>query len=250
MSTIFNKNKIQKTIESLKKTLNTQKTIKSPNATSIAQGTIEYLVIIAVVIVIALVVVALILNMTDYDQVQIMSNKNQNLIGKGGISIIDSAINSAGEGVILFQNTLGESLTIKSITPGAESSCEKMLSSGTKYSCYLTNIDSVCPCNAKERVICDFKINFETKEGIQKSETFTIINDCTDQPITNPNNNLLINLISPNSGTIVTSLDSNTNFNFRANKVTTDCNLYIKTLDTWNFAENRLVTTARNTQIT
>lgn len=158
-----------------------------PNTASIAQSTIEYLVIIAVVVVITLVVVALVLNMSDSDATQINSNKNQNLIGKGGISIIDSVISSTGDGVISLQNTLGENLTIKTIIPGAENNCEKILSPGEKYNCYLTDVNAACPCSAGQRVVCDFKITFESKNGLEKVETFTIINDCTDLNITDPN---------------------------------------------------------------
>ena len=170
----------------------TQRTIESPKARSIAQGTIEYLVIIAVVVVIALVVVALLLNISETDSTQILSNKNQNIIGKSGISVIDSVISSTGDGVLSIQNNSGENLTLKRITPGASGiSCDKLLSPGEKYNCYLKDVNSVCPCSAGQRVTCDFVINFETKNGLTKTETFTIINDCTDQEITNPNQQII-----------------------------------------------------------
>ena len=215
-----------------------------------AQGTIEYLVIIAVVVVIALVVVALVLNMSDSDATQIISNKNQNLIGKGGISIIDSIISSTGDGVISLQNTLGESLTLKTITPGAENDCEKLLTPGEKYNCYLTDINSACPCSAGQRVTCNFKVTFESSAGLQKVETFTIINDCTDQSITNPDSSLSISLTSPAAEYNVDYSDRNTDFTFRANRATTDCNLYIRVINEWNFARRKIQNTPRNTPIT
>ena len=198
----------------------TQRTIESPKARSIAQGTIEYLVIIAIVVVISLVVVALLLNISETDSTQILSNKNQNIIGKSGISVIDSVISSTGDGVLSIQNNSGENLTLKRITPGASGiSCDKLLSPGEKYNCYLKDVNSVCPCSAGQRVTCDFVINFETKNGLTKTETFTIINDCTDQEITNPNPpsnnpdipdtpsqnyNLTINVYPTNSGIVST----------------------------------------------
>ncbi len=81
---------------------------------------------------------------------------------------------------------------MKRITPGASGiSCDKLLSPGEKYNCYLKDVNSVCPCSAGQRVTCDFVINFETKNGLTKTETFTIINDCTDQEITNPNQQII-----------------------------------------------------------
>ena len=63
-----------------------------------AQGTIEYLVIIAVIVVIGLVVVALMMNFMD--PAQTISDKQSDLFWRGQpISIVDAIVDSDGDAI-------------------------------------------------------------------------------------------------------------------------------------------------------
>ncbi len=162
------------------------------------QGTIEYLVIIAVVIVLALGVVVLFLNISDSEEISFSSNKTSNIIGQGGISIIDSITSADGKAILSLQNTSGKNLTILSITPislqevaGEEVNCIASFKSGTKENCVLTNVNLVCPCTENEKTTCYYKIKFQTPEGLIKTEKFKLTNVCIDEineePETVPN---------------------------------------------------------------
>lgn len=79
-----------------------------------AQGTIEYLVIIAIVIVISLVIAGMLINSTGTastigtNSAKIQSQTNE-------ISIADSAVDPNGELIISLKNNTADNLTLKSI---------------------------------------------------------------------------------------------------------------------------------------
>ncbi len=155
---------------------------------SSAQGTIEYLVIIAIVIIISLVVVAMLLNTNNSEEISVSSNKVSNLIGQGGISVLDSITGEDGKAVISLQNNSGKKLTILSITPislneveGEEVNCIASFSAGSKENCVLTNVDLVCPCTENETTTCYYKIKYETTDGLIKTEKFKLTNVCVDE---------------------------------------------------------------------
>ena len=83
-----------------------------------AQGTIEYLVIIAVVIVISLVVVSLSTNTVggDISSLSVNASKISSSVGTSGISIVDSVADFSGNGLIKLSNQSGGSLTVTKIT--------------------------------------------------------------------------------------------------------------------------------------
>ncbi len=163
-----------------------QGTIAPSKRASIAQGTIEYLVIVAVVIIIALLVTTLVINQGDNAQrINTSTNKVTNLVGQGGISIIDSVTSSNGEAIISLKNVSGKNLKISSITPvdeegeeGTESACKKSFLLNDDVTCFLDNVDDICPCEENETVTCKYKINFE--DGTDP-KTITITNTCTSE---------------------------------------------------------------------
>ncbi|MEK6959060.1 MAG: NHL repeat-containing protein [archaeon] len=82
-----------------------------------AQGTIEYLVIIAVIVVIALVVVSLMTSLTN--QGSTISSTSSDLMtktGVGGISIVDIVAGKDKNALIVLKNNSGENLTVEKVT--------------------------------------------------------------------------------------------------------------------------------------
>ncbi len=155
-----------------------------------AQGTMEYLIIIAIVILISLFVVTLALNQTDNAQkINDSSDKITNTVGKGGISIVDSVTSSNGDSVISLKNTSGKTLTIKSITPidaqgneGTSNNYDEELITGYTSEFLAENMDEICPCVENEKTTCVIKIVFDVEEGLAgHEETFTVTNTCTSE---------------------------------------------------------------------
>ena len=145
-----------------------------------AQGTIEYLVIIAVIVVIGLVVVSLMSTMFDSQTIATTSNKLGAKIGSSGISITDSLINENGEGLISIKNNSGETLTITKIsTPTKEIDyTDKPIVSGNTTTFSLDNLDFDCPCTGTQNVTCVFEIEFISENGLTKTASTTITNTC------------------------------------------------------------------------
>ncbi|MDD3084091.1 MAG: hypothetical protein PHP82_03650 [Candidatus ainarchaeum sp.] len=88
--------------------------IKFKNS-SVAQGTIEYLVTIGVIVIIGLAVVSLTTNFFD-DAQGISSTTKKIGSSTGVISISEVVIDNDGNGSINFLNNSGESLTITSLS--------------------------------------------------------------------------------------------------------------------------------------
>ncbi len=131
-----------------------------------AQGTIEYLVVIAIVIVISLLVSFLFLTQTDNALMINNYSNNVNQTNLGGISIVDSITTSNGDAVVSFMNETGENLTIEEVTVinsiGEEGSasldCIGIFSAGHEKVCVVPDVDLFCPCVDENPVTCSYKI--------------------------------------------------------------------------------------------
>nr|HPM86257.1 hypothetical protein [archaeon] len=102
---------------------------------SIAQGTIEYLVVIAVVVVLSLVVVALVINVSSSPSQQVLSSSDKaGNVAVGGISIVEAVSDLDGESLIRLSNNSSEGITLKKITVGENDN---------NYDDYISGVDSV-----------------------------------------------------------------------------------------------------------
>ena len=79
-----------------------------------AQGTIEYLVILAVVVVIALIVVSILIGSTAPGQ-NITSNLASVQTQSAPISITEAVVNPDGEAYLLIGNNTAENITIHNV---------------------------------------------------------------------------------------------------------------------------------------
>jgi len=141
-----------------------------------AQGTIEYLVIIAVIVVIGLVVAAMSTNFLG-DSQQI-NNANANIkgqIGTGGISVIETIADSQGNAFITLKNNSGENLTVTRIsTANADNAYDKQMLNLTQNTFYITDINTYCPCTTGQtKNTCTFYITTTDKYGNTQTETLT-----------------------------------------------------------------------------
>jgi hypothetical protein len=156
---------------------------------SLGQGTIEYLVIIAIIVVIGLVVATLATSMFDSQQVKTTMDKISSNIGQGGISVTDSVVDISGNGFVSLKNNSGETLTIKSInTDNQENSFEQILPQNASKTFSLNDLNIDCDCSTGNKTkTCNFTIEYTSKYGLEKKEVITITVDCvTNASPSNP----------------------------------------------------------------
>ncbi|MFA5764289.1 MAG: hypothetical protein WC915_05780 [archaeon] len=149
----------------------------------IAQGTIEYLVILAIIIVIGLVFVGMLVSMNDSGNIISKNNDLKNLIGTGGISVLDSVIDLDDSGLIVLKNNSGELLTLnKILINGVESDFDASFPNFSNLAFYLNQENSNCSCDAFERKKeCEVSIYYTNKYGVKKQESFKLTFDCQEK---------------------------------------------------------------------
>jgi hypothetical protein len=154
-----------------------------------AQGTIEYLVILAVIIVISLVVVSMLVGLTDSQDITRKNDKLGNMIGTGGISITEAVLDDEGNALITVKNLGSDTLTITDVSGGSTTINFDQTQPGFGHQTfYLTGLSTYCPCDetVKERV-CNFTITRTNKHGNSESIPLSINISCVDEVIpTNP----------------------------------------------------------------
>ncbi|MFA5763531.1 MAG: glycine-rich domain-containing protein [archaeon] len=148
---------------------------------SFAQGTIEYLIIIAVVVVIALVVVSILTsfleNGTEIDERSSQISNMSNLL-----VINDSIAGEDGNGLIVLKNNDSETITINKImVDGVDHNFSENIPFGSEKSFKVEDI-TVCDSTKKSYTI---KIYYTSKNGLSKIADFsTQTIDCT--PVVTP----------------------------------------------------------------
>ena len=128
--------------------------------TSKAQGTIEYLVIIAIVIVISLVVVSIIINQTSS-----VSTTNQNATNLAWqtkeIQVLTLVTDSQGQGIILLTSNLTDRITIDNIElDDMPNSTSKQLFLGSTQKISLSNLTACAGQTQKYNI----KLNYTTSD--------------------------------------------------------------------------------------
>jgi hypothetical protein len=146
-----------------------------------AQGTIEYLVIIAVIVVLALIVVALFVSVSSSPAEQILSSSGKlGGVSVGGISIVESVADPNGDALINVSNNYGDSIYLTKVTlcNGVEntygSGGEQIVSGDSKV--FLLSADACI--NGTNGRTCEVKLEYTTREGLSKTEYKTIRVDC------------------------------------------------------------------------
>jgi surface protein len=156
-----------------------------------AQGTIEYLVILAVIIVISLIVIGLLNNQTNLiGGVSETVSKTNNLIGASGISVIDTFGDEDNNSLLLLKNNTNEKLKIIKIkTDTGENEYNHPWNQGNTE---IININGLCDCEPGilEKT-CNFKITYLTQNDLEKLFTHQIKIKCEttifpNKPIVDP----------------------------------------------------------------
>ena len=143
-----------------------------------AQGTIEYLVILAIVVVISLVVVGLVMGqMGSASNVSSTASEIKLKTGVGGISVVESVAGFDGNGAIVLKNMGSEAITINTIVvDGVDHNFSDSIVMGSLLGFKLSDI-AVCDETKK---VYSVKVYFTSGSGLGKVSDFeTITIDCT-----------------------------------------------------------------------
>jgi len=146
-----------------------------------AQGTIEYLIIIAIVIVIALVVVGLLVNQTN--SISAVSGSTSKLSSYSQeLAVKEFIVNADGNALIILQNNSSGIVNIESISIGGANrgvGGTQLVSVGEK-TFSLKNISNNCNCTnlAGQKKNCELKISYTTTNGLTKTILINTTANC------------------------------------------------------------------------
>ncbi|MDD4082231.1 MAG: LamG domain-containing protein [Sphaerochaetaceae bacterium] len=147
-----------------------------------AQGTIEYLIIIAIVVVISLVVVGLLIAQVDNSSgVSNTASKITTKIGVNGISLSSSVMGEDTNGLLVIKNVGSDNLTLnKIIIDGVNHNFSEQIVTGSEKSFKLQDITS---CDGEKKNY-SVKIEYISANGLTKIADFENISlDCTSTVI-------------------------------------------------------------------
>ncbi len=166
-----------------------QGTIEPPKVASIGQGTIEYLIIIAIVVVIALVVVGLLTGFFSTGSGvtttnQAISQQTQN------IALTETALNQDGNYLLEIQSNETDYITINKITIDEEDQnyyTNNDLTLGTK-ALFIIPTTTICQ-EGTNKTAKTITLTYTTKNGITKTHTYNnVIVPCQNYQLTNTTN--------------------------------------------------------------
>ena len=135
-----------------------------------AQGTIEYLVIIAIVVIIGLVVVSMATTVFDSQNITSKNSELGNKIGTGGISVLEAALDDEGDGLIRIKNTSPDRLTLERfLIDGVEQSYSNLFSGFGEGLFSFSTIGTNCACvTPGKQVNCELVFYVHVDKGGSK----------------------------------------------------------------------------------
>ncbi len=159
---------------------NNQAQFDWPGKKSTAQGTVEYLVILAVVVVISLVVVGIFTGMFSSSSQQVINSSSK--LGSstgGGISIVEAVLDPAGDSLVKLSNTSSDPITLTRISVGGVDNDFSEQVVGTDFKTFsLSNLVSGCTCSSGQKnVTCEYSITY-TQNGIVKTSRINKTIEC------------------------------------------------------------------------
>jgi len=144
------------------------------------QGTIEYLVLIAVVIIIAFIAVFLLFGLGNTDKTTNNSNKISSAIGEYSVSFAESLVTSSGKYLLTLQNTDSRGITVDQVIVGdiPVNYYQNNSLNGGESRTFMISSSDVCTTGGK--AVKDVNFTF-TKNGVQRTVTKTVSFECVSQ---------------------------------------------------------------------
>ena len=151
-----------------------------------AQGTIEYLIIMAVIVVVGLVVVSLLVNQTGSSG-NISSSVSKISSSSGMISISEAVVDGEGNGLISLSNNSGDLLIITKLSvEGIDFNYPSTnLFQGEKKIFSLNELGSGCSCVGLEgeTKTCEVIVYTTSEHGLEKQFTTSVSVDCVSDVV-------------------------------------------------------------------
>ena len=146
---------------------------------SVGQGTIEYLVIMAIIIVIGLLFVGVTSSFLNTGS-GISGSINKLKISSGVISVSDLVVDGDGDAVIGLTNNSGETLVITSVLVGGrDTNYNNTFPNGNESWFSLLDLSGYCDCvTVGVSQSCSVTVEYNTVNGISQSFTREILVDC------------------------------------------------------------------------
>jgi len=162
-----------------------------------AQGTIEYLVVLAVVVVISLVVAGVVSSNAQTQNISSSVGRIGN-VTSGGFSIADAVVDTAGNGLFYLQNNSNGNISITKVEVGGVDNnfLSTQLISGDKKLFSLSGLNSGCSCSGSvgEKKTCTTIIFYTTADGLTKSDTLSVTVDCVSNIVAVDTNKIVSNI--------------------------------------------------------
>lgn len=143
------------------------------------QGTIEYLVILAVIVVVSLIVVSLLINSTSGAE-GISSGISKISGWTNTISVTETAVSPDGNYLVRLANNTGKPVTIKTVKIGdQEVNYSEDLFQGSQQN---FKIISDVVCDVGQTIHGDLTVTYVTEYGLEHTETFpaNVTFECND----------------------------------------------------------------------
>ncbi len=205
---------------------------------SIAQGTIEYLVIIAVVVVISLVVVGLFIGVFSNSSQQVINSSSK--IGNnsaGGISIVEGVIDSQGDALIRLNNTSSDAITLTRISVGGvDNNYLNQIVGLDSKTISLSGLANACPCvGGQKSVTCEYIVNY-IQNGITKTVRLNKTTECVSDAVAVDEGKVIdpidgsapsVLLLSPSDRNVYSGRNIYFDFNSTDNSTISSCTLRI-----------------------
>ncbi len=150
---------------------------------STAQGTIEYLVILAVVVVIGLAVVAI--SSGFFDNAVLETQGGKQLLGSVSSNIVvrEAIVDNEGTALLSLENNTSEELILTKINlDGIETPYNQLINSGSKNIFSIPNLSCVCSSGEITRT-CTYEIYTMSKYGLEKKEIYEVKLECVNEAI-------------------------------------------------------------------
>jgi hypothetical protein len=155
------------------------------NELSKAQGTIEYLVIIAIVVVLSLGVVGMLAGNTN-EVTNISSNTKDLSSQSSQISVSDVVVDARGDGIITLANNSGGNLSVTKISvDGVDTNYSNIFLNVDKRSFTIRDVGAECSCVGFEgtKKTCEVSVFVLTQEGLTKEYKSDLVVECVDDAI-------------------------------------------------------------------
>ncbi len=201
-----------------------------------AQGTVEYLVLVAVVVVIGLFIVYFSLNLFDSADVSNTSGKIGAKVGSGSISVLEAVVDDDSLLIVLSSlDPKGVELTRVSVD-GIENNYNPAFFADAR-GFVLNELSQNCVCSSGQTSkTCSFQFTYITKNGsTQTTQPINVVVECIPNINTNNSNYVLtqdttsptITLLTPSNNDVVEENEVTFTFQASDDRNISSCTLFI-----------------------